>query len=90
MEEKFYYCQSEIEFREKCKQACDHCKIYYYPLEQERKMEDLKEWVENNVKHTIENIRKKSPILKEMESKGEIKIVGVYYSLETGKLDFIQ
>ena len=46
--EKFYYCQSEIEFREKCKQACDHCKIYYYPLEQERKMEDLKEWVENN------------------------------------------
>ena len=45
---------------------------------------------ENNVKHTIENIRKKSPILKEMESKGEIKIVGVYYSLETGKLDFIK
>ena len=45
--EKFYYCQSEIEFREKCKKACDHCKIYYYPLEQERKMEDLKEWVEN-------------------------------------------
>lgn len=45
---------------------------------------------ENNVKNTIENIRKESPILKEMESKGEIKIVGVYYSLETGKLDFIQ
>lgn len=44
--EKFYYCQSEIEFREKCKQACDHCKIYYYPLEQERKMEDLKEWAD--------------------------------------------
>lgn len=44
---------------------------------------------ENNVKHTIENIRKESSILKEMESKGEIKIVGVYYSLETGKLDFI-
>lgn len=46
--ERYYYCQSEIEFREKCKKACDHCKIYYYPLEQERKMEDLKEWVENN------------------------------------------
>lgn len=45
---------------------------------------------ENNVKHTIENIRKESSILKEMESKGEIKIVGVYYSLETGKLDFIE
>lgn len=48
MEEKFYYCQSETEFREKCKHQCNHCKIYYYPLEQERKMEDLKEWVENN------------------------------------------
>jgi hypothetical protein len=22
-------------------------KFYYYPLEQERKMEDLKEWIEN-------------------------------------------
>ena len=47
MEEKFYYCQSEIEFREKCTVQCNHCKIYYYPLEQERKIEDLKEWVEN-------------------------------------------
>jgi hypothetical protein len=46
--EKFYYCQSEIEFREKCQKQCNHCKTYYYPLEQERKMEDLKEWVENN------------------------------------------
>lgn len=46
--EKFYYCQRDVEGQSKCKQACDHCKIYYYPLEQERKMEDLKEWVENN------------------------------------------
>lgn len=45
--EKFYYCQSEIEFRDKCQKQCNHCKTYYYPLEQERKMEDLKEWVEN-------------------------------------------
>lgn len=46
--EKFYYCQSEIEFRDKCQKQCNHCKTYYYPLEQERKMEDLKEWVESN------------------------------------------
>ncbi len=45
---------------------------------------------ENNVLHTIATIRQKSPILKEMESKGEIKIVGVYYSLETCKLNFLE
>jgi carbonic anhydrase len=42
----------------------------------------------NNVLNTIETIRKKSPILKEMEDKGEIKIVGAYYSLKTGEVSF--
>ena len=46
--EKFYYCQRDVEGQSKCIEQCNHCKIYYYPLEQERKMEDLKEWVENN------------------------------------------
>ena len=44
----FYYCQYNIETdKEACGNQCSHCKKYYYPLEQERKMEDLKEWVEN-------------------------------------------
>ena len=43
----------------------------------------------NNVKNTIETIRAKSPILKEMEDKGEIKIVGAYYSLKTGEVIFL-
>jgi hypothetical protein len=47
MKEKFYYCQREIEGQSECKQQCNHCKEYYYPLEQERKMEDLKEWIES-------------------------------------------
>lgn len=42
--------------------------------------------VENNVKMTIERIRKKSPILVEMEQNGEIAIVGAIYSLTTGKV----
>jgi carbonic anhydrase len=50
----------------------------------------VKAVAENNVVHTIETIRKNSPILKEMEDKGEIKIVGVYYSLETGELKFME
>ncbi len=42
--------------------------------------------VENNVKLTMDRIRDKSPILAEMESNGEIKIVGGVYSLKTGKV----
>ena len=42
----------------------------------------------NNVFIAIENIRKYSPILKEMADKGEIKIVGAYYNLKTGEVIF--
>lgn len=44
---------------------------------------------QNNIRNTIAQIRIKSKILKEMESKGEIKIVGVFYTLRTGKLELI-
>jgi len=43
----------------------------------------------NNIRYAISEIRAKSEILKEMENKGEIKIVGGYYSLLTGKLEFL-
>ena len=42
--------------------------------------------VENNVAMTIERIREKSPILKEMENNQEINIVGGVYHLSTGKV----
>ncbi|SIQ06690.1 carbonic anhydrase family protein [Chryseobacterium sp. RU33C] len=45
---------------------------------------------ENNVKYAIEQIREKSPILKEMEDKGEIKIVGAFYRLTDGTLEFVK
>ena len=45
--------------------------------------------VENNVKLTIDRIREKSPILKEMENNGEIAIVGGVYSLQTGKVEML-
>ena len=44
---------------------------------------------QNNVRLTIENIRQKSPILREMEQKGEIKIVGAFYMLTKGELIFL-
>lgn len=45
---------------------------------------------EQNVKLAIREIREKSPILKEMEEKGEIKIVGGVYDMETGKVNFLE
>jgi carbonic anhydrase len=42
-----------------------------------------------NVTETIENIKLKSPILKEMSDKGEIKIIGAYYNLHTGEVIFL-
>jgi carbonic anhydrase len=44
----------------------------------------------NNVLNTIENIRKGSQILKEMENKGAIKMVGAYYDIKTGAVVFLE
>lgn len=44
---------------------------------------------ENNVIHTIEQIRLQSPILKELEDNGQIKIIGGIYDLDSGKVDFL-
>lgn len=41
-----------------------------------------------NVKMTLDNIRKESPILKEMEDSGEIAIVGAMYDISDGKVTF--
>lgn len=45
--------------------------------------------VEKNVELTIIRIRQKSPILKNMEDKDEIKIVGGVYSLQTGEVKLL-
>ena len=43
---------------------------------------------QKNVELTMTDIRKKSPVLAELESKGMIKIAGAMYNLETAKLNF--
>ena len=51
------------------------------------------EFVDNvaakNVAMTIDNIRKESPILSEMEKEGEIMIVGAMYDISNGNVDFL-
>jgi carbonic anhydrase len=42
-----------------------------------------------NVVVTLDNIRRRSPILGDLEKKGSIKVVGAMYDVATGKVDFV-
>jgi carbonic anhydrase len=42
-----------------------------------------------NVQMTMDNVRKNSAVLADLESKGTIKIVGAMYNLETAALEFL-
>ncbi len=43
-----------------------------------------------NVYHSIAEIRERSPILNEMEKKGEIIICGAVYNMKTGRVEFLK
>jgi carbonic anhydrase len=45
---------------------------------------------ESNVMNNIRQIRLNSPILKEMEDNGEIKIVGAVYDMDNGKVNWLE
>ncbi len=45
---------------------------------------------ESNVEHTIANIRAQSAILNELETNGDIKIVGATYDMDTGEVHFME
>lgn len=45
---------------------------------------------EMNVRMTVDAIRTRSPVLKEMEDKGEIKIIGAMYDVATGKVEWYE
>lgn len=45
--------------------------------------------VVKNVHMTLDNTRSMSPVLKEMEDNGEIKIVGAMYDIKNGKVSFL-
>lgn len=46
--------------------------------------------VEQNVRQIMDNIRKESPVLSEIEASGKIKIVGGIYDLHTGKVTLLK
>ena len=42
-----------------------------------------------SVRLTIADIRERSPVLKEMEDAGALKIVGALYDMDSGVIDFL-
>ncbi len=64
--------------------ACHH----YHGEKTSKNPEFVDMVIQENVKITVDNIRNQSPILKEMEQGGEIKIVGAYYDMDTGRVSF--
>lgn len=52
--------------------------------------EYVTEVVNNNVTHTIAEMRERSPIIAELERNGDIVIAGAFYDLDTGKVTFLE
>jgi len=57
-------------------------------LRNSKNLDFVNEVAKKNVELTIDNIRAKSEVLKDMEDNSEISIVGGMYDLATGKVDF--
>ena len=45
--------------------------------------------IKNNVRLTIEEVRQESPIISEMENSGDIKILGAFYDVSNGTVEFL-
>lgn len=45
--------------------------------------------IKNNVRHTIETMRDNSSIISQMENDGEIKILGAFYDVSNGRVEFL-
>jgi carbonic anhydrase len=65
-------------------EACQH----YTGTKTSKNVEFVDLVIRENVKLTVGNIRSRSPILKEMEEAGEIKIIGAYYDMDNGEVTF--
>lgn len=50
----------------------------------------IEETVKNNVKLTITHILEKSSVIADLVKENKVKIVGAYYDIATGKVDFME
>ncbi|HIC31555.1 MAG TPA: carbonic anhydrase [Flavobacteriaceae bacterium] len=59
-------------------------------LRNSKNLDFVDEVSKKNVHLTIDRIHAESPILKEMEKNGEIKIIGAMYDINTGSVEFYE
>ena len=59
------------------------------PAVEETTKGDLNATIEANVKNVTQALRLSTPILKPKVDSGELKVVGAYYSLDTGTVAFM-
>lgn len=67
-------------------QACSH----YTGDKSSKNPEFVELVIRENIKLTVENIRQKSAILREMEQSGDIRIIGAYYDMDNGEVTFFE
>ncbi len=70
--------------------AVENCSCHYPGLKTSENPEFVDLVVRENIRLTIDNIRQQSPILREMEAEGEIKILGAYYNMDNGEVVFYE
>jgi len=73
----------------KIKPAINQAKINFIGETVSSDKEFVEKVCHTNVELMINKIRTDSPVLREMEDKGEIKVVGAVYHLESGKVEFL-
>ncbi len=73
----------------KIQPSIDHVKANHKDLDIKSK-EAVDMVAFHNVEYTIDHILEKSTVLKDMYENGEIGIVGAFYKVETGEVDFVK
>lgn len=73
----------------KIQPSIDHVKAHHQDLDI-RSKEAVDKVAFHNVEHTIGHILDKSTVLKDMYENGEIGIVGAFYNVENGEVDFVK
>lgn len=71
----------------------DHIQVAIDEVEGERDVKNKEYFnkvIKNNVLQTVDDIRKRSDIIANLEKEGKIKVVGAYYSLTDGKVTIIE
>ena len=63
--------------------------IYYKGEKSSKNPEFVHLVAEANVRLTIEDIRIRSEVLRNLEEEGKIKIVGALYDMDTGTVEFL-